>query len=43
MKIEIDISRYIDKSDGVGIYAANLLFITDQSMVKNSFFSELFV
>ena len=25
MKIGIDISRYIDKAGGVGIYAANLL------------------
>lgn len=47
MKIGIDISRYIDKSGGVGIYAANLLkFLlkidADNKYIGYSFFYDCF-
>lgn len=47
MKIGIDISRYIDKSGGVGIYAANLLnFLlkldTDNEYLGYTFFYDCF-
>ena len=48
MKIGIDISRYIDKSGGVGIYAANLLkFLLkidiDNKYLGYSFFMTVFL
>ena len=47
MKIGIDISRYIDKSGGVGIYAANLLnFLlkidSENEYIGYTFFYECF-